>query len=138
MVETEAEKLARMDRKLAESDEKDEKTASLFNPAAFLGLTTETQIVKDEVLGSIKYMHMTTRELLSLREGNLSDEVLSQKMIWFMMNKADSTFTLEQFQKLPHDVSTRLLLALTPKIAFLPQTPTTQIVPSSSVGSGKT
>jgi len=135
----EADILERSAKERADFDAEKAEKAGFFDPRQFIGLTTDVQTVPDPELGLIRYKYLTTSDFLGLRDAKeeLGDEEMAQRAMWLMMNKANPDFTFEDFKALPQDVSTRLILALTPKISFLKQIRTTPSSRSSVRGSSR-
>ena len=110
-------------QKLEEFEAEKSKVAKKFNPKDLTALTTKTQEVIHPELGAVSYRLLTADEVLDL-QSEKDQAVAGKKLVWKMLHKADARFSWDDFQLLPHDVQTALIILLTPHLGFLRTPPT--------------
>jgi hypothetical protein len=79
--------------------------AKKFDPKALAESTRKIQVLDDPDLGEIRYGLLTDEEVRSLHLAEISDDgEKAARVIHAMLQKADPTFSYEDFKALPFDV----------------------------------
>jgi hypothetical protein len=115
---TEEQKVAEFKRKLEEYEivqkGTDAKNARLFDPKAIAENAKQIQTLMDKDLGEIRYGLLTSREFKALNLGKIKDEEeQAYRVVHAMLQKANPSFTYEDFEAMPFDIKAILTERLT-------------------------